>query len=319
MITIVFASYNGARNLPRMLDALHSLEDPGERWNIIAVDNASTDNTRAILETYSRTLPITILSAPERGKNKSLNKAIPYLYSDLVILTDDDVIPKPDWLVQFRNTATHLCNYDIFGGQIDLRWPFTPPDYILNEVDLGPTFASTDHINNGPCRPGDVYGGNMCVRTLLFTRYGFAFNEDIGPAAGNYVMGSETDLVTRAAAEGYHCWHTKEPVVEHIVKPEQLDPEWLLHRAYRLWRSQGRQQRTTGARNNTPTIYGIPRWRIRWAIEQYIKSIYFKGIGNTQRYFCHKQNFYISLGLMYELSPSSTKRFFEKRPLGSVR
>ena len=319
MITILFASYNGARTLPEMLEALRRLESPGERWDIIAVDNGSTDNTRSILEHYAGILPIKVLSAPERGKNRALNTAIPLLYGDLVILTDDDVIPRTDWLSQFRKISDELRDYDIFGGQIDLRWPSAPPDYILNEVDLGPAFASTDQVNEGACLPEKVYGPNMCVRTVLFTHYDFKFNEEVGPSGGNYVMGSETDFVTRAARAGHTCWHSKKPVVEHIVRPEQLDPEWLLHRAYRLGRSQGRKQKIQGGRDRTPTFWGIPRWCFRWSIEEYTKSIYFHAIGNQQLYFRHKQNFCTGLGIMYEFSSLPMKRIFEKKPMGRVR
>ena len=42
---------------------------------------------------------------PEAGKNIALNAGLAFVSGDLVVLTDDDAIPRPDWLVRLRQAA----------------------------------------------------------------------------------------------------------------------------------------------------------------------------------------------------------------------
>jgi glycosyltransferase involved in cell wall biosynthesis len=75
-ITVVFATHNGADTLPRMLDALEDLETPMGGVKIVAVDNASTDNSAALIKARSASLPVELLTETRRGKSAALNRAL---------------------------------------------------------------------------------------------------------------------------------------------------------------------------------------------------------------------------------------------------
>ena len=83
-------------------------------------------------------------------------------------------------------------------------------------------FAHRD-LPEGPINADEIYGPNMAVRTSIFDQ-GFRFDEKIGPndADSDYPMGGETDFCWRVAQSGAGCWFAKEPLVQHIVRPEQL-------------------------------------------------------------------------------------------------
>ena len=75
-IAIVLATYNGAKSLPLVLEAYMHCAPPDCPWHIIVVDNASTDDTQAVLQSFADRLPLRILSEPGRGKNRALNRAL---------------------------------------------------------------------------------------------------------------------------------------------------------------------------------------------------------------------------------------------------
>src|ERR1700753_1443831 len=104
-VTVLFASLNGARTLPRMLDQLEHLEPPTGCWDVVAVDNGSSDDTLKILREWKDKLPLTVISEPRRGKNIALNAALPFVKGEIVALTDDDMIVSPDWLVSIERIA----------------------------------------------------------------------------------------------------------------------------------------------------------------------------------------------------------------------
>ena len=74
----------------------------------------------------------------------------------------------------------------------------------------------------------------MAVRRAVFER-GLRFDESIGPNGSDplYPMGSETEFLRRAAKAGFAAWFTREPLVQHIVRPHQTMDSYLADRAYR--------------------------------------------------------------------------------------
>ena len=136
-LTVLFSTFNGAATLPRMLDAFERLETPPGGWRIVAVDNASTDDSAALLETRKASLPLTVLAEPRQGKNYGLNTGLAAIEGNLVMLTDDDVVPQEDWLVAMQRVANEQPDCAIFGGKIYPIWPATPPDWMLRCVPKG--------------------------------------------------------------------------------------------------------------------------------------------------------------------------------------
>lgn len=260
MLTVVLTTFNGQKTLPIMLDGFLALVPPAGGWKIVAVDDGSTDATEEVLARYQNVLPLKILRVRNRGKNAALNCAIPFFEGDLIILTDDDVVPSADWLVQFRTAADTWKDVTIFGGKVVPRWPQPPSAWILRNVDLGMAYAVTPFdFQDGPIAPGEAFGPNLAVRRAIFDS-GMRFDESIGPAPGQYIMGSETDFNDRVGALGFTCRHVRGAIVEHLVRPEQVEHEWLIKRAFRSGRSVGRRSALSAASAKRGILVAFP-WR----------------------------------------------------------
>ena len=141
MITVLMATHNGAQTLTEVLDAYCKLESPKGGWKLILVDNGSTDSTPEIVSSFGRRLPLTCISEPMRGKNIALNTGLRSVTGDLVVLTDDDVLPHSDWLRQMRIATDRHPSFFIFGGAILPKWQAPPEPWLLAWVDLGTTFS----------------------------------------------------------------------------------------------------------------------------------------------------------------------------------
>ncbi len=240
MLTVLMTTYNGEKTLPRVLEAYCALEPPDGGWKLCTVDNASTDATAQILRSYVGRLPLTCLSESRRGQNYARNSALGAVDGDLVVFSDDDAIPKRDWLAQLRRAADANPGFAIFGGTILPRWESEPEEWILRCVPPGAGFALTDpEWEEGPIRPSWVFSPNMAIRADVF-RAGHRFDEKLGPREGSYPMGSETELTLRLSHAGLRAWHVKNAIVEHIIRHYQLTQSWLLSRAVRFGRGQYR-------------------------------------------------------------------------------
>jgi glycosyltransferase involved in cell wall biosynthesis len=259
MLTVLMATRNRARILRDVLDSYCHLEPPSSDWKLVIVDNGSTDQTAQVLASFANRLPLRSVCEPRLGKNNALNTGLALVEGDLTILTDDDVFPSADWLVQLRKAADARPVYSIFGGPVAPRWEVNPPPWI-QWVPRDPTFGVNDRsLKEGPVPPSwlhNIIGPNMAIRSSIF-QSGIRFESSIGPCGSNYPMGSERELLLRLSEQGHAVWYVQGAVVEHLIREQQLDKTWILQRAIRFGRGIHRLSR------NPKLWLGFPRHLFR--------------------------------------------------------
>jgi len=268
---LLFTTRDGLSSLPRTLEHLARLrQPPGLR--IVAVDNGSSDGSGDLLRRWSLRLPMTVMECPHRGKNRAINHALDRLGSDLaraelVIVSDDDILPREDWLVQLMAAARSQPLADMFGGVIEPAWPHRPPDWLMAlEGEFPILFATTGHAG-GPCSSHDIYGPNMAVRGRIFAA-GARFNPSIGPdGTQRYGMGSESELLRRLERAGHRSYFCAEAIVGHQVEPGQLTIDSVIARARRY--GYGLAMMDTQSRNRL-SLAGAGVWRL---IDREVKAL----------------------------------------------
>lgn len=308
MLTVLMATHNGAATLPRVLAAYRQLHSPADGWELVIVNNASTDNTAQILGENIEGLPARIVCTDKQGKNHALNLGIPAaLQSELVIFTDDDILPHPDWLVIYQTAAQSMPQFDLFGGAIEAIWPKPCPAWVPRLVNLGAAFGITpNNAIAGPISATRVWGGNMAVRGSVFAA-GHRFNEVIGPAAGQYIMGSELEFTCRVEAAGHRAWFLTDSRVGHIIRDRQLTTEWIMGRGFRLGRHMYYQERDKHL-PGTSMWRGAPRWMYRKLMGHQIESLLGRARGDFDQRFQADWELSILRGYLKEARAQSLKK-----------
>jgi glycosyltransferase involved in cell wall biosynthesis len=295
------ATYNGVATLPKVLEAYCRLVAPPDGWRVIIVDNGSTDGTAALIERYASRLPLWYISEPRRGKNVALNTALGRALdegddADLFVFTDDDATPEPDWLQHLATSARVQPDFDIFAGAITADWGAPVPSWIERLVPLGLTFGITPaDTPEGPVFPGLVWGANMAIRRRIFDN-GLRFDESIGPAAGEYAMGSETQLTRRLGDAGHSAWYCREARVAHYIRPYQMTPAWVLERARRFGRGKFRQE----CPGRFPEWFGAPRWMFGRYARELFGLVAAWAQRNDDSKFLHRWELAYMRGYMHE-------------------
>lgn len=246
--SVLLATHNGEDVLARTLAGYVRANDPLIPWKLIIVDNASTDASSAVVQSFAGALPIELLKEQRRGKSRAINRAISAAEGEFVIITDDDAIPAPSFLVEWVNVLDVQREYELFGGRIEPLFEISLPKWLRDSrLHFDLMFAERD-CPDGPINPEGIFGSNMAVRTSAFHR-GLRFDENIGPQAGNgdYGMGNETDFCRRVASSGGKCWFARKPRVRHLIRAWQLTQASWAKRAYRhgrgiaLWMDPAQQ------------------------------------------------------------------------------
>src|SRR5215469_3709073 len=134
-ISVILCIYNGADSLPAALTSLSKMSIPdGMSWEVVLVNNNSTDETGKIIEEFARTSGFTVqhLFEPKQGRAFALNAGIRKARGEIIAFTDDDVIVDPQWLVGLSNMfATFECI--ALAGRVKPLWDKPQPDWLEME------------------------------------------------------------------------------------------------------------------------------------------------------------------------------------------
>lgn len=95
-VSIIVPVYNGENTINECLESLLSLNYPSNCYDIIVVENGSTDRTTEIVQQY----PVNLLHSAQRGPAAARNVGINASNSEIVVFTDADCIADRDWLIE---------------------------------------------------------------------------------------------------------------------------------------------------------------------------------------------------------------------------
>src|SRR6266576_376499 len=114
-ISLVICTYNRAFSLGRTLESLRQMSVPRDlEWELIVVDNNSTDNTRAVVQKFARTAGLTIsyFFEAKQGLCHARNAGVANANGEVIAFTDDDVRVAPQWI---RELAATFRQFDCIG------------------------------------------------------------------------------------------------------------------------------------------------------------------------------------------------------------
>ena len=296
-ISVILCTFNRCHLLPEALGSVAASNMPsGITWEVLVVDNNSTDQTREVVEAFSRHHPgrFRYLFEPRPGKSYALNAGIAAAKGDALAFMDDDVTVVPDWL---WNLVVPLREggFAGTGGRIVPRWATVPPSWLPNEgwASAGP-LVSFDRGAEGHTLEESPFGTNMAYLRRAFVQYG-GFRVDLGPCPYNEIRNEDSEFARRLLQARERLYYVPSAVVYHPVTEDRLTKKYFLT----WWFDKGRSQiRETGIPEEVVwMIRGIPlvmfrrlaRWTVQWSITL-----------NPRRRFECKLKAWCSLGLIAE-------------------
>src|SRR6185312_15143490 len=120
-VSVIVCTRNRSDALARLLERLEQLVVPaGVRWELIVVDNGSTDGTAALLASPPRTLPMRVVNELTCGLSRARNAGLAAATGDLLLMTDDDCLPDPQWLAVMRDEFARAPSLGVLGGRVEL-------------------------------------------------------------------------------------------------------------------------------------------------------------------------------------------------------
>ncbi|WP_103019801.1 glycosyltransferase [Salinibacter altiplanensis] len=230
-ISVVLCTYNNAERLRITLGALCKLAPPEDAdWELVAVNNNSTDSTKQVIKSFSGQLPITYVHEPQQGKSRALNSGLSAARGELIVFTDDDVEPSRYWLTAYWEAYRRRPEGYYFGGPIESKYEGEPPDKELLEI-AQPSVAGLNYGGREKEVSQLFIGPNWACPYKHFQEVG-GFDEEIGlnPAAGKVLVGEETDMMKRLQGSGLAGWYVPNAEVKHFVPESKCTLEHVASR-----------------------------------------------------------------------------------------
>ena len=242
--TVAICTFNGSQRIGRVLESLACQQTRGETWEVLVVNNASTDATDRVCRTLARGFPVAlrIVAEPRPGLSYARGCAAQYARGKIVCFLDDDTPAEPNFVAAAVQAFQQYPDAGCLGGKIKPIWE-TPPtplalevcDFALAICDYGDQPFRYDPEAGGPV------GAGICVRRDVLLE---AYANDSwaagnpGPFGKKRVSGSEMALNAVIFQLGYSQWYVPNLVIHHIIPEERMRLEYLA----RLYESIGRGQ-----------------------------------------------------------------------------
>ena len=295
-LSVVVCTYNRADCI---LDALNSLVHQTlsmQLFEVLLVNNNSTDNTAELCENFASDKPefnYRYIVEHNQGLSYARNRGIVEACGEIIVFMDDDAVAEPDYLEKMLAFFSDLPNAAACGGRIYPRFESRRPRWmssfllaLTSSIDLGNKVKIFSH------RQFPV-GANMAVRKTMFERYG-VFNTDLGRRGNSLDGAEEKDLFYRLTANGEKIYYLPDTIVYHYVPDRRLTFDFFKRQAIGIGKSERIRAKTI---SNGEYRKSLVREVIKWGASFILSVFYLLTLRPAKAWRLLIFRWYVSKGL----------------------
>jgi glycosyltransferase involved in cell wall biosynthesis len=236
--TVAVITYNGAKRIPEVLDCLLYQEVKSIDWEVLVVDNNSTDETAQVVQEYAKNWredsQVRYAFEERQGAAYGRYRAVAEAQSkSLIGFLDDDNLPGTNWLRECVKFADENPKVGAYGGIIHPKLDSDPPEYfnqikryltVINRGDQPFQYKSNQRVRSIPPAPGVVIRkeawneGMPLVDNILIA----------GRDPNTMVAGEDAEMMYRIQNTQWEVWHNPKMEIWHHIYPHRLEKDYLL-------------------------------------------------------------------------------------------
>jgi len=226
MVSIVICTYNRQEYLPKCLGHLKAQNCDPKAYEIVLINNNSTDSTDAICNDFiaaNSSLNVSYYIESNPGLSFARNRGINEAKGDIICFIDDDGFAIPEYvnIISDYSKKMEFSNYMAFGGKVipcynegmSPKWISPYISGLVSEVDLGKkvkTFAKKYPA-----------GCNMIFRKEFFEKHG-GFNTDL------HTRGDDKFIFLKLKESGNKILYIPELEVSHFIDDYRLEKSFII-------------------------------------------------------------------------------------------
>ena len=300
-VTAIISTYNRSGLLPEALESLLRQDGGVEDYEVIVVDNNSTDSTSEVVEGYIAAghSNLRYVFEPNQGSSFARNAGVNAARSDIIAFADDDVVVAKDWIATIKRTFESHPGFDCIGGRVLPRWRTPVPGWLTREHWM--PLALQDYGD----RPLAISSSNrLCLvsANLAFRREAFIDAGWFAPELQRIKDGigsmEDAELLERYWRTGRQALYLPELLVEAEVTPERTAKAY-----HRRWhRGHGyffAIKRWDQINESSIRLFDVPAHLYRRALID-ATSCLFLMFGNRSRAFAYETRLHFFRGFFHK-------------------
>lgn len=254
-LSVVICTYNGEHRLPKVLDCLLAqLGTEHLAWEVIVVDNNSTDGTAQVVKAYQQQwpqdIPLRYAFEPRQGAGYARQSAISLARSPLIGFLDDDNHPALGWVAAAHRFGQAHPQAGAFGSRIRGDFETVPPP---NFERIGALFALTERGPNPllyePHKKVLPPTAGLVVRRQAWLS-SVPEQLTLADAIGDRAAGEDLEVVLHMQRRGWEIWYNPAMRMQHEIPARRFERDYLL----RMFRSIGLSRHRT-------RMLSLPLWQ----------------------------------------------------------
>lgn len=271
-ISLAICTWNRSRLLKQTLDSIVAMDKPSEiDWELVVVDNRSTDDTLKVIQAYQSSLPIKYVFEAQQGHSASRNAAIREMTGDYVLWTDNDVEVDSDWLNAYAQGFAEHPRAAFFGGRITPVFEAGIPKWIdATWEKCKPVFAARD-LGNSQVPLGNgvyPYGANFAIRADV--QQEFQYDSQLGRKASGMLGEDEISVLRKIDQAGHTGVWLPRASLKHIIPADRATTQYIAN----YFTGQGQTNILQGKVQKTVEVakQEFLKNRLAWRIKRWIRE-----------------------------------------------
>lgn len=233
--TVVIPTYNGSDRLAKLLERLRNQQHTENiSWEIIIVDNNSTDNTAQVIQSYQENwqclYPLKYCFEAKQGAAYARKLGVTEASGKLIGFLDDDNYPLLNWVSEAYAFAKKYPKAGAYGSQIHPDWEVEPSEDFQQRI--APFLAITER-GNLPL----LYEAKKKLLPpsagLVVSRQ--AWLESVpqktiltGRTPGNMLTSEDLEVLCYIQKAGWEIWYNPTMEIYHKIPNSRLQKDYLI-------------------------------------------------------------------------------------------
>ncbi|AKH43947.1 glycosyltransferase involved in cell wall biosynthesis [Altererythrobacter atlanticus] len=244
-LSVIIPVWNGEKEIPLLLDALADQTAPADTYEVIVVDNGSSDRTVAVARDYPF---VRVERETKPGSYAARNHAVAKASGQFLLFTDADCVPAPDWIAQALVYAKIHGDNCLVGGRIEM----------FRAGNSGAFSSRYDALTTGLNQEWNVRNRHCVTANWLISK---RLLVEIGMFDDTLMSGGDGECAARIADAGYPLHYAPDMLVRH---PARADFRALIAKKRRViggrWQRADRREIGHFSRLNLDEYVNQAKW-----------------------------------------------------------
>jgi glucosyl-dolichyl phosphate glucuronosyltransferase len=233
LISVVICTHNRCEWLGAAIQSALDQRVPGGGFEVVVVDNASTDRTPEAVEPFLESGVVRYVHEGRLGLCHARNTGWQRARARYVAFLDDDAVACPGWLAAVADAFSGMATLGVVGGPVEPIWGAPRPSWLSDALAGG--LAVLDWSDR-PHPITDVRlewlaGVNLALPVSVLAEVG-GFHPWLDRVGSRLLSSGDVFLQKRVIERGYACLYCPKMAVRHRVPASRLSKRWFYRRYF---------------------------------------------------------------------------------------